>query len=53
MLTTMNINNYLCLSHLRHLKQNLLYQFLPLSTSPVISLKEAECVSAGAQVRST
>jgi hypothetical protein len=52
MLTTANINNHVHLFHLRHLKQNLLYQFL-LSTSPVIPLKEAECVSEGAQVRTT
>jgi len=51
MLTKVNFNNPLYLSHLRHLKQNLLYQFLLLSTLPVIHLKEAECVSAGAQVR--
>jgi hypothetical protein len=55
MLTTanININNHNHLFHLRHLKQNLLYQFLLLSTSPVIPLKEAECVSEGAQVRTT
>jgi hypothetical protein len=49
----MNINNHLHLSLFRHLKQNLLYQFLLLSMSPVIPLKEAECVSEGAQVRTT
>jgi hypothetical protein len=53
MLTTVNISNHLHLSLLRRLKQNLLYQFLLLSTSPVIPLKEAECVSEGAQVRTT
>jgi hypothetical protein len=51
MLTKVNFNINLHLPHLPHLKQNLLYQFLLLSTSPVIPLKEAECVSAGAQAR--
>jgi hypothetical protein len=53
MLTTVNINNHVYLSHLRQLKQNLPYRFLLLSTSPVIPLKEAECVSEGGQVRTT
>jgi len=53
MVTTLNIINHLHLSLLRHLKQNVLYQFLLLSTPPVIPLKEAECVFEGAQVRTT
>src|SRR5712672_3253278 len=52
-LTIVNINNHLHLSFLRHLKRNLLYQFHLLCTSPLIPLKEAECVSEGAQVRTT
>jgi hypothetical protein len=53
MLTTVNINKHLRFSFLRHLKQNLLYQFLLQSMPPAILLKEAECVSEGAQVRTT
>ena len=53
MQTTRNIDILLHQSLLHYLKQNLLYQLLPLSTPPVIPLKEAECVSEGAQVRTT
>jgi hypothetical protein len=49
-LTMMNITSH---HPSLHLKQNMLYLPLPLSTSPVIPLREAGCVSEDAQARTT
>jgi hypothetical protein len=49
----MNVANRHHPSLLPHLEQNLLYQFLPSSMSPVMPLRGAECVFEGAQARTT
>jgi hypothetical protein len=49
----MNITNHHHLSLPPDQKQYLLYQFRSLSTSPVMPLREAECVSEGVRARTT